>query len=182
MQPEMAKIMKFLPWVFGPIGFLATMGMPASVQIFLAASAVLQVGQTRLLMIPLVRRAVGLPALELENHGNTARTGATYQPPRTMSTTARESSESESEKALKSNNPFQYFKSSYGEAKEAVSSQFNKYTNNSQDPVAARAREAKAAEVEYEQQRLRKQHNEYMERKAVAERKARERKAREGKQ
>lgn len=129
MAEEQAKMMRIIPWVLGPLGILVTMNMAASVQLYLAMTAILQYFQTSLFHMAWVRRACGLPPLEtlIENpkyqqqqrhrspFSNRAdfSQGVRYEAPRTIGTTATEGG------AANSNNPFEYFKGIVGKMREA---------------------------------------------------------------
>lgn len=100
MAKEQAAMMKIMPWVLGPITILVTISMPASVQLYFAAAAILQYFQTLLWHMPLVRKLCRLPPNLFPVNNTTeeptrpaspfvSRQG-TYQAPRTVATTATE--------------------------------------------------------------------------------------------
>ncbi|PSR77509.1 60Kd inner membrane protein-domain-containing protein [Coniella lustricola] len=106
MSTDQARMMSKVPWVIGPIGILVTLNMASSVQLYLAAAAMLQYIQTLLWHIPLLRRLCGLPPLDemvvnpnyqkssssssssSNFYSTSSKGGAQYQAPRTIDTTA----------------------------------------------------------------------------------------------
>lgn len=171
MSEDQAKMMQFLPWVLCPLGFLVTMNLAASVQLFLGATAILQYIQTVVWHIPIVRSACGLPPLEdtIENakfkkprtspfsnmNQQGTPNGVHYEPPRTISTTASEVGQ---ETKKSSTNPLDYFKNitkSMQAAKSGAGGYIDKYK------VKTAARNEKQTAADYEKRRVREENEKY---------------------
>jgi hypothetical protein len=174
MSPQQAKIMRMAPWILGPVSFFVTWKMAASVQLFFAATALLQYVQTTLWHIPAVRRACGLPPLdEVMQAARNApspfsagpraspvvkpsaanKTGVQYQAPRTVKTTATEARPD-------SDNPIEALRDSWASVKEKMNKRSsNKSLNNEKTDAA-----------NYEKRRLREEHEQYLKRREAAAR------------
>lgn len=163
MSPQQAKIMSLAPWVIGPISFFITWKMSALVQVFFAATAVLQYIQTTLWHIPVVRRACGLPSLEEMTAAaaatpslfGRARGAPQYQAPRTVSTTATPQAGSKG-----SDSPVEAVRGVWGTTKEKWE-QRNK---------AKEVKSMKAEATEYEKRRIREENEQYLRRRQAAAR------------
>lgn len=144
MTQQQAEMMKWMPWVIGPIGLVVTMNLQATVQLFLFLMAVGQYVQTAMFSVPLVRRWCGLPPLEalmvnpaaqqIRASPFSAPGGMQYQAPRTIKTTATETTAGKTTGAggapVSDPNPFTYFKSIMDNIKQAqgtVSDKFSEY-------------------------------------------------------
>ncbi|KAJ4388914.1 hypothetical protein N0V93_006376 [Gnomoniopsis smithogilvyi] len=172
MASEQATLMKFAPFILGPIGFFVTISFPAAVQVYFASAAVLQYFQTALWHIPIVRKLCGLPPLEStiinpayqKPASPFANRQGTYQAPRTVDTTATEQKPQEKKEAVKS--PLAMFR----DAKKQVSQTMSKYKKD-----AAQAQ--REAERKYAEEKAQEEKNQYLARKAEAERKQAQKRA-----
>ncbi|KAJ4423788.1 hypothetical protein N0V82_001527 [Gnomoniopsis sp. IMI 355080] len=166
MAAEQAKMMKMLPWILGPIGFVVSLSFPAAVQVYFAATALLTYWQTTLLHNSLVRKWTGLPPLDQLTVNPEymkkppvnpfVNMKSTYQAPRTVDTTATEQKPEEKKEGLKS--PFAMFR----EARKGMTDTIEKYTS---DPEKSE----REAALKYEKQRRQEENDRYMARKARAE-------------
>lgn len=157
--------MKVTPFILGPLGFIITWKMAAAVQLYFAATAILQFAQTTFFHVSWIRKASGLPPLEemKENAsggpaGPTAspfanRGGMQYQAPRTINTTATETT-SESE------NPIDAFKGAWAGLQDKLKkrSETNAQKNTKRDSE------------EYEKKRIQEEHEQYLRRREAARR------------
>jgi hypothetical protein len=163
MNPNQAAFMKVMPFVLGPIAFLVTYKLGAAVQLLLASAAILQYIQVSVFHIGWVRRATGLPPLEeLRHKGGPAGPrispssnpgGAQYQAPRTVNTTATESTSG-------SDNPVQAFKGAWSGLQDKLK------TYNEKSAVEKTQNKAE----EYEKRRTREEHENYLRRREAARR------------
>lgn len=166
MSEDQAKMMRFMPWVLCPLTFLVTMNMAGSVQLFLAATAVLQYIQTTLWHNPIIRSSIGLPPLEevvgnptpmkpLNSPFSNMASGVHYEPPRTITTTA---TETDQQRKKVDTNPFDYFKNikkSIDAAKSGAGGYLDKYK------AKTAAQNEKKSAADFEQRRIQEEKEKY---------------------
>lgn len=155
--------MKVAPFILGPLGFIITWKMAAAVQLYFAATAILQFAQTTFFHISWIRKAAGLPPLEEMKHnagGGPAgpspfanRGGMQYQAPRTINTTATEGTP-------ESENPIDAFKGAWAGIQEKLKkrSETNAQKNTKRDAE------------EYQNRRLQEEREQYLRRREAARR------------
>jgi len=89
MAPQQQQTMRAMGIVLVPISALATIFLPAGLQLFFLISGGLQYLQAKIFYDPVLRRWMGLGKLHLGGEP-VAPTASNYQAPRTMDTTATE--------------------------------------------------------------------------------------------
>ena len=165
MNPQQAAFMRVTPWILGPLGFFLTWKMGAAVQLYFAATAILQFAQTTFFHVAWIRKAAGLPPLEEMRQDASAaptgprvspfsnRGGMQYQAPRTINTTATESTP-------ESNNPIEAFKGAWAGVQDKLKkrSEANVQKNTQKDAA------------QYEKKRLQEEHEQYLRRREAARR------------
>ncbi|POS77124.1 oxidase assembly protein 1 [Diaporthe helianthi] len=159
MNPQQASLMKVLPFILGPLGFVITYKMAAAVQLFFAATAILQYLQTTFFHIGWIRKAAGLPPLEdLKNNASGGPFpnpgGMQYQAPRTIRTTATETKST-------TDNPIEAFK-------DAWSGLQNKMKQRKETNAQKTAQKTAA---DYEKKRIQQEHEQFLKRREAARRK-----------
>lgn len=145
-----APIMKKLPWVLGPLSILVTFRMSALTTLYFACTAISQYMQTMLFFIPAVRTWLNLPPLR-PLVGRTS--GATYQAPRTVNTTARPAASDEAADGSFSGSLKRAYKSARSMAGQA-----------SDDPEAKQKNYAK----QYEERRRKAEAEDYLARREAS--------------
>lgn len=157
--------MRVTPFVLGPLGFFITFKMGAAVQLYFAATALLQYAQTTFFHISWIRKAAGLPPLEeMKQNGPggpggprvspfSNRGGMQYQAPRTINTTATESTP-------ESDNPIEAFKGAWAGLKEKLD---KRRENSAQQNVKKEAEE-------YQKKRIQQEHEQFLRRREAARR------------
>lgn len=152
--------MKVTPFILGPLGFFITFKMAASVQVFFAATAILQFLQTTFFHIGWIRSAAGLPPLDELKHNASGGPGPIpnpgriqYQAPRTINTTATESTSD-------SDNPVQAFKGAWSSLQDKLK---KRSENNAQKNTQRTA-------ADYEKKRIQEEHEQYLRRREAARR------------
>lgn len=165
MNPQQAAFMKVMPWILGPLGFFITWKMGAAVQVYFAATAILQFAQTTFFHIAWIRKAAGLPPLEEMKQNASAgpagprvspfanRGGIQYQAPRTINTTATESTP-------ESDNPIQAFKGAWA----GIQDKLKKRSETSAQKNTKRDAD------QYEKKRIQEEHEQYLRRREAARR------------
>lgn len=112
MAPQQQQTMRAMGIVLVPLSALATIFLPAGLQLFFLVSGSLQYLQSKVFYDPLMRRWLGLPELHLGGEP-VAPTATSYQAPRTMDTTA-------TEVPPKDDGMLDSFKGSFSAAKEKL--------------------------------------------------------------
>lgn len=161
MNPQQAAFMKVTPFILGPLGFIITWKMAAAVQLYFAATALLQFAQTTFFHVPWIRKISGLPALEeMKANASGPRVspfskpgGMQYQAPRTINTTATEST-SDSE------NPIDAFKGAWAGIQDKL---------KKRSETSAQKNTKKEAD-QYEKKRIQEEHEQYLRRREAARR------------
>ncbi|KAF3771336.1 hypothetical protein M406DRAFT_33785, partial [Cryphonectria parasitica EP155] len=163
MAAEQANMMKKLPWILGPIGIIVTLKMAAAVQLFFAMAALMQYIQTTLWHMPIIRRLCGLPPLDImiENANylkqsgpvQTGPGGVQYQPPRTIKTTASETTPANKPKEASPQfeNPLTFFR----DMRQKMSDKVSEYQ------ASSGVTDEKKAANEYEARRMREENEKY---------------------
>lgn len=182
MTEQQASMMRLLPWVLGPLTILFTMNLSATVQLYLASTAILQYVQTTAFHVAWVRRVCGLPPLEemIENPKYQAskphqspfsrqagqNQGIRYEAPRTITTTATEKGvatrSTKSGGAADSNNPVEYFKGiieQMREAKESATTKAREWQGNRKE------KNLHAQKKSSEKRAIKEDHEKYLKRK-----------------
>lgn len=156
--------MKVTPFILGPLGFIITWKMAAAVQLYFAATAILQFAQTTFFHVPWIRKVSGLPPLEEMKHNasgprvspfsNPASPGGMqYQAPRTINTTATESTSG-------SENPIDAFKGAWAGIQDKLK---KRSETNAQKSTKKEA-------DQYEKKRIQEEHEQYLRRREAARR------------
>ncbi|KAI3393080.1 hypothetical protein diail_4751 [Diaporthe ilicicola] len=169
MNPQQAAFMKVVPWVLGPLGFFITWKLAATVQIFFAATAILQFIQTTFFHVGWIRNICGLPPLDEMRHNasggpagpgpspsSSNRGGMQYQAPRTIDTTARETTKSD----VDSNNPIKVFQGAWTGLQDKLKERTK----------ASSQKNTKKEAAEYEKKRVQEEHEQYLRRRRAARR------------
>ncbi|KAI7780976.1 hypothetical protein LA080_015319 [Diaporthe eres] len=165
MNPQQAAFMKVTPWILGPLGFFITYKMGAAVQLYFAATAILQFAQTTFFHVTWIRKAAGLPPLEEMKQNASGgpagprispfanRGGNQYQAPRTINTTATESTSD-------SDNPIQAFKGAWAGIQDKL---------KKRNETSAQKNTKRDAD-QYEKKRIQEEHEQYLRRREEARR------------
>lgn len=165
MNPQQAAFMRVTPWILGPLGFFITWKMGAAVQLYFAATAILQFAQTTFFHVAWIRKAAGLPPLEeMKQNASAAPTGPRvspfanrggmqYQAPRTINTTATESTP-------ESDNPIEAFKGAWAGIQDKLKKRSETSAQKNIQKDAA----------QYEKKRIQEEHEQYLRRREAARR------------
>ncbi|KAK2602305.1 hypothetical protein N8I77_008851 [Diaporthe amygdali] len=167
MNPQQAAFMRVMPWILGPLGFFITWKMAASVQVFFAATAILQFAQTTFFHIGWIRKVCGLPPLEEMKQSTSggptmprispiSSRSAQYQAPRTINTTATEKVESNTD----SDNPIHAVKGAWAGIQDKLKKRSESNAQKNTQKEAA----------QYEKKRLQEEHEQFLRRREAARR------------
>lgn len=157
--------MRVVPYILGPLGFFITWKMGAAVQLYFAATAILQFLQTTFFHVAWIRKAAGLPPLEEMKQNASGgpagprvspfanRGGIQYQAPRTINTTATENTP-------ESDNPITAVKGAWAGIQDKL---------KKRSEVSAQRNIKRDADL-FEEKRIQEEHEQYLRRREAARR------------